>query len=58
MASNDGRTIAKERRKFDWHDPEHDPEGLYSVDRRIDSPSDTPIFVYALQSDDKVKVPQ
>jgi hypothetical protein len=49
------KTVAKERRKFDWHEPEHDPEGLYSVDCRIEVPSDAPIFVYALQSDDKVK---
>jgi Domain of unknown function DUF1828 len=49
------QTVPKERRKFDWHEPEHDPDGLYSVDCRIEVPADTPIFVYALQSDDKVK---
>jgi hypothetical protein len=47
--------VASERRKFDWHHPQHDPEGLYSVDCRIEVPADNPIFLYALQSDDKVK---
>jgi hypothetical protein len=49
------KTVVKERRTFDWHEPEHDPEGLYSVDCRIEVPADDPIFIYALQSDDKVK---
>jgi hypothetical protein len=49
------KEIPKGRRKFDWHEPEHDPEGLYSVDCRIEVPADDPIFIYALQSDDKVK---
>jgi len=47
--------VAKERRQFDWHHPQHDPEGLYSVDCRIEAIADSPIFIYALQSDDKVK---
>jgi hypothetical protein len=49
------KTVAKDRRTFDWHEPQHDPEGLYSVDCRIDIPAEDPIFIYALQSDDKVK---
>jgi len=49
------KTVAKERRRFDWHEPRHDPEGLYTVDCRIEVPTDDPIFIYALQSDDKVK---
>jgi hypothetical protein len=49
------RTVARERRKFNWNDPEHDPDGLYAVDCRIEAPADKPIFMYALQSDDKVK---
>ena len=48
-------TVAKDRRMFDWHEPKHDPDGLYSVDCRIDIPAEDPIFIYALQSDDKVK---
>jgi len=47
--------VASDRRKFDWHHPEHDPEGLYAVDCRIEVPAGDPFFVYALQSDDKVK---
>jgi Domain of unknown function DUF1828 len=49
------KTVIEKRRTFDWHEPEHDPEGLYSVDCRIDVPAGDPIFIYALQSDDKVK---
>jgi hypothetical protein len=49
------KTVAKERRQFDWHEPRHDPEGLYTVDCRIEVPTDDPLFIYALQSDDKVK---
>jgi hypothetical protein len=49
------RTVAKERRTPDWHEPQHDPEGLYAVDYRIEAVGDAPIFIYALQSDDKVK---
>jgi Domain of unknown function DUF1828 len=49
------RTVAKERRRFEWADLEHDPEGLYSVDCRIEIPAEDPIFIYALQSDDRVK---
>lgn len=48
-------TVSKDRRYFDWHESEHDPEGLYSVDCRITVPAADPIFIYALQSDDKVK---
>jgi hypothetical protein len=47
--------IPIERRKFDWHDPVHDPEGLYAVDCRIEGATSEPFFVYALQSDDKVR---
>ena len=49
------RTVVKERRTFDWHEPQHDPEGLYSVDCRVQVPTDGPLFIYALNSDDKVK---
>ncbi len=49
------QVVAKNSRVFDWHDPEHDPESLYAVDCRIDMTSDEPLFLYALQSDDKVK---
>jgi hypothetical protein len=49
------QAVGKDRSKFDWHDPQHDPEGLYSVDCRIEVPANSPLFIYALQSDDKVK---
>lgn len=49
------KTVVEKLRVFDWHDPEHDPEGLYSVDCRIEASGAEPIFIYALQSDDKVK---
>jgi hypothetical protein len=47
--------VRKEFRQFDWHDSSRDPEGLYSVDCRIESTKDSPIFMYALPNDDKVK---
>jgi hypothetical protein len=47
-------TIPDERRTFDWHDPQHDPEGKYSVDCRINR-SARPLMVYALPNDDKVR---
>jgi len=42
------------RLKFCWHDPERDPEANYVVDCRIDSPR-KPLFVFALQNDDRVQ---
>jgi hypothetical protein len=47
--------VGHERRTFNWHHPQHDPEGLYSVDCRIEVPANKPLFIYALPSDDKVK---
>ena len=35
------KTVLKDRRTFDWHEPEHDPEGLYAVDCRIEVPRRT-----------------
>lgn len=42
------------RRVFDWHDPGHDPQGMYKVDCRINA-SKRPLFVYALPNDDKTR---
>jgi hypothetical protein len=42
------------RRFFDWHDPQHDPEGKYVVDCRVNG-MPRPLFVYALPGDDKVR---
>ena len=44
--------VAVSRMTFDWRDPVLDPEGIYSVDCRINGMSD-PLFVYALSSDSK-----
>lgn len=48
--------VRQELRQFDWHDPSHDPEGLYTVDCRVEAANDGPIFIYALPTDDKVNV--
>lgn len=42
------------RRTFDWHDRQHDPEGNYVVDCRINGMA-RPLFVFALPTDDKVQ---
>lgn len=47
--------VPEERRAWDWHDPERDPEGIYPVDIRIETP-DRPVFVYGLQNDHQVDV--
>jgi hypothetical protein len=47
-------TVPEERRAFDWHDPQHDPQGIYSVDCRINGMS-RPLFVHALPSDGKTR---
>ena len=46
--------VPEERRVFDWHDPEHDPEGKYSVDCRING-MQRPIYIFALANDDRVR---
>jgi hypothetical protein len=46
--------VPEARRQFDWHDPEHDPEGKYVVDCRVNHLRQ-PVFMYALPSDDKVR---
>ncbi len=46
--------ISEERRIFDWHDPDHDPQGVYTVDCRINGMI-RPLFVHALPSDDKTR---
>ena len=47
-------TAAEDRRSFDWNDPERDPQGMYTVDCRINS-LPRPIFVHALPSDDRTR---
>jgi len=46
--------VPEDRRAFDWHDAEHDPEGNYLVDCRINGRA-RPVFVQALPNDDKVR---
>ena len=45
---------AEERRSFDWRDPEHDPDGKYIVDCRING-SPQPILVHGLTNDGKTR---
>lgn len=47
-------TVPAERRTFDWRDPVHDPQGMYSVDCRINS-MPRPLFVFALPNDDRAR---
>jgi hypothetical protein len=46
--------VPESRRAFDWHDAEHDPEGKYIVDCRING-TQRPVFIQALPGDDKVR---
>lgn len=46
--------VAAERRAFDWRDPQHDPDGKYLIDCRINGMA-KPLFVYALPGDDHVR---
>ncbi len=46
--------IPTNRRIFDWNDAQHDPEGKYVIDCRINGMS-RPLFVCALPGDDKVR---
>ncbi len=42
------------RRRFDWNDPQLDPEGKYVVDCRVNDMK-KPLLIYALPGDDKVR---
>lgn len=44
----------KERVSFDWNDQLRDPQGVYSVDCRING-MERPLFVHALASDAKTR---
>jgi len=46
--------VPANRREFEWRDPEHDPEGKYTVDCRINGMA-KPLFLYAMPNDDKVR---
>ena len=47
-------TLSENRRQFDYKDPEHDPEGNYLVDCRVNGMT-RPLFVYAIPGDDKAR---
>lgn len=46
--------VPEDRRTFDWHDPVHDPQGMYMVDCRVNG-MERPLFVFALPNDDRVR---
>lgn len=46
--------IPEEQRKFNWHDPENDPQGKYPVDCRING-MPKPLFVFALPNDARTR---
>lgn len=47
-------TVPESRFEFDWHDLEHDPDGKYVVDCRVNGMS-VPLLVFALATDDRVR---
>lgn len=47
-------TVPAGRFEFDWRDPEHDPDGKYLVDCRVNGMS-VPLLVFALPTDDRVR---
>lgn len=46
--------VPEGRRNFDWHHPERDHQGMYTVDCRING-MPKPLFVYALPNDDRTR---
>ena len=46
--------VPASRISFDWHHPVHDPEGMYTVDCRINGMPE-PLLVHALGNDDRVQ---
>lgn len=46
--------VPANRRVFDWHHPQHDPEGVYPVDCRINGMK-RPLFLFALPHDNKAR---
>ncbi len=49
-----GETVPSNRLTPDWHDPDHDPAGHYSIDYRING-TPIPLFILALPNDDNVR---
>ena len=48
------RWVPEERRVFDWHDPDRDPQGIYGVDCRING-MPRPVLVHALPNDGRTR---
>ena len=46
--------LPEERRSFDWSDPERDPQGMYTVDCRVNG-MHRPLFVHALANDGRTR---
>jgi hypothetical protein len=47
--------VPEAHREFDWHHPQHDPQGHYPVDCRVNG-AERPLLVFALPTDDKTQV--
>ena len=47
-------SVPEDRRRFDWHDPKHDPNGKYTVDCYING-QQRPLYVYALTTDGQAR---
>ncbi|MFH1635173.1 MAG: hypothetical protein ABIG63_14365, partial [Chloroflexota bacterium] len=48
------KQVPEERRKFDWHHPQYDPEGSYSVDCRLNDMKPA-LMLFALPTDTKTR---
>lgn len=47
-------TVAESRRTFDYYDSQHDPQGKYKVDCRMNN-LPRPVFIYAILNDDECR---
>lgn len=47
-------SVPEDRMVFDWFDAKQDPQGMYTVDCRINGTAQ-PLFVYALTGDDRTR---
>jgi len=48
-------TVPEERREFNWHHPQHDPQAMYATDCRVNG-IQRPLFIFALPADSKTMV--
>ena len=47
-------TVPELRRSFDWHDPRFDPQGMYTIDCRVNG-MQRPLFVHVLPNDGRTR---